>query len=296
MGRLAHELRGAVDLLQAEVGATLEEHEHAVGAVDRGFQQRRGDGALDGAQRAILAGGRTDTHEGRTGVLHDRLDVVEVHVDEAGGGDQFGDALDTREEHLVGSTESVEHGDVRVRDLQETIVRDDDQGVDLFAQGRHAALSLSRTTVALEREGTGHNADRQSASIAGDLGDNGGGTGTGATSLTGGHEHHVRTLERGGDLVDVILRSLTTDGRIRAGAQAVRQFATDVELGLGIGHEQSLRVSVDGNELNALEADLDHSVHGVNSAAADADDLDHCQVVLRCRHGCLPCIRPSTSS
>jgi len=119
---------------------------------------------------------------------------------------------------------------------------------------------------------------------------------TGAATLAGGHEDHVRALQRGGDFVNVVLRSLTADGGIRTGTQAVRQFATDVKLCLGIGHEKSLRVSVDRDELNALEADLDHSVHGVNSAPADADDLDHCQVVLRCRHGCLPCIRPSTSS
>jgi len=94
----------------------------------------------------------------------------------------------------------------------------------------------------------------------------------------------------------MILGSLTADRGVRSGAEAVRQFTANVELRLSVRHEQSLRVSVDRDELNALEADLDHSVHGVDSAAADADDLDHCQVVLRCRHGCLPCIRPSTFS
>ena len=34
MGGLTHQLRGAVDLLQAQVRTPLEEHQHAVGAID----------------------------------------------------------------------------------------------------------------------------------------------------------------------------------------------------------------------------------------------------------------------
>jgi hypothetical protein len=49
-------------------------------------------------------------------------------------------------------------------------------------------------------------------------------------------------------------------------------------------HQQRLRVGVDGDELNALQTVLDHPVDGVHAAPADADDLDECQVVLRCRH------------
>jgi hypothetical protein len=45
-----------------------------------------------------------------------------------------------------------------------------------------------------------------------------------------------------------------------------------------------LRVGVDRDELDALEADLDHPVDRVHAAAADADDLDDREVVLRCCH------------
>ena len=292
----AHQLRGREDLLQANVRTTLEEHEHAVGTVNRRLKQRGGDGALNSTQRTILARSRADTHERRTGVLHDGLDIVKVDVDEARGGDQLGDALDAREQDLVSGAECIEHGDGDVGDLQETVVRNDDQGVNLFAQRGHTTFGLRRAAVTLEGEGASHNSHGQRAGLASHAGDHGSSTRPGAATLASGHEDHVRAFKRGGNLVNVILGGLATDGRIRAGTQAVRQFATDVKLRFGIGHEQSLRVSIDRDELNALEADLDHSVHGVNSAAADADDLDHCQVVLRCRHGCLPCIRPSTFS
>ena len=94
MRGLANEERGLVDLLQTKVGSTLEEHEDAVGAIDGGLEKGRRNCRLDRTQSAIFAGCRTDTHKGRTGVLHHGLNVVEVNVDQARGRDQFGDALD----------------------------------------------------------------------------------------------------------------------------------------------------------------------------------------------------------
>ena len=59
-----------------------------------------------------------------------------------------------------------------------------------------------------------------------------------------------------------------------------RQIPTDVELDVGVAHQQRLGVGVDGDELDALQAGVDHAVDGVDAAAADADDLDDGQVVL----------------
>ena len=58
-------------------------------------------------------------------------------------------------------------------------------------------------------------------------------------------------------------------------------LAADVELHVGVAHEQGLRVGVHRDELDALQPGVDHPVDGVAAAAADPDDLDHRQVVLR---------------
>ena len=237
MDGLAHQLRGCEDLTQADIGAALEEHEHAVSAVDRGLEQRGGDSALNRSQRAILTGGRADAHESRASVLHDGLDIVEVNVDQTRGGDQLSDALNTGEQNLIRGTEGIEHRDTHVRDFQESIIGNNDEGIDLFAQRGHAALSLGRTAVTLEGERTSHNSHRQSAGFAGDACDDRSRTGTRATALTGGHEDHVRAVKRGSNLFDMVLCCLATDGRIRSGAEAVRQFAANVQLRLSIGHE-----------------------------------------------------------
>ena len=83
----------------------------------------------------------------------------------------------------------------------------------------------------------------------------------------------------------MVLGGLPADLGVGAGAEAAGELAADVELDVGVAHQQRLGVGVDRDELDALEADLDHPVDGVDAASADADDLDDGQVVLRCCHG-----------
>ena len=61
-------------------------------------------------------------------------------------------------------------------------------------------------------------------------------------------------------------------------------FRSDVEFDVGIAHEQMLGISVDSDELNAFETNLDHPVDSVDAAATDTDDLDDREIVLTCRH------------
>jgi hypothetical protein len=115
---------------------------------------------------------------------------------------------------------------------------------------------------------------------------------TGAAAFTCGDENHVGTLEHLFDLVGVVIGRLTPDPGVGAGTEATGELATDVELHVSVAHQQRLRVGVDRDELDALEADLDHPVDGVDAAAPDSDDLDHGEVVLRCCHErCLPSMR-----
>ena len=98
--------------------------------------------------------------------------------------------------------------------------------------------------------------------------------GAGAAALAGGHEDHVGALEDLLDLLAVVLGGLAADVGLGAGAQPAGELAADVELDVGVAHQQRLRVGVDRDELDALEADLDHAIDRVHPAAADADDLD----------------------
>ena len=119
---------------------------------------------------------------------------------------------------------------------------------------------------------------------AGDVGDDRCAAGAGATALARGDEDHVGALEHLFDLLAVILGRLPADVRVGPGAEAAGQLAADVELDVGVAHQQRLRVGIDGDELDALEPDIDHPIDGIDPAPADADDLDDGEIVLRGRH------------
>jgi hypothetical protein len=282
--RLGDELGRLVDLEQAEVGPTGDREQDAVRTVDGRLQQRTGDGHLRRGHRPVLAARRPDAHQRRPRVGHHALDVGEVEVDQPWCGDEVGDARDTLQEHLVGLLERVEHAHLPVADRQQPVVGDDDEGVHLVAQGVDAVLGLGGALLALERERPGDDADSQCAERPGDPGDDRRAAGAGAATFTGGDEHHVGALEHLFDVLGVVLGRLVADIGVGAGTEAARELASDVELDVGVAHQERLRVGVDCDELDALEADLDHPVDRVDTSAADADDLDDREVVLRCRH------------
>src|SRR5262249_4712099 len=68
--------------------------------------------------------------------------------------------------------------------------------------------------------------------------------------------------------------------------ETARQLASDVELHVGVAHQQRLGVGVDGDELDALQPRIDHAVDGIDAATADTEDFDHSQIVLRCTDHC----------
>jgi hypothetical protein len=79
----------------------------------------------------------------------------------------------------------------------------------------------------------------------------------------------------------MILGGLTTHLGIRTRAQASGDLTADIELHIGVAHQERLGIGVDGDELDALQAGVDHAVHRVAAGAADADHLDDRKVVLR---------------
>ena len=107
-------------------------------------------------------------------------------------------------------------------------------------------------------------------------------------TFAGGDEHHVGTLDHFLDLVSVRLGGIAANVGIAAGAQATGEVTADVELHVGVAHQQCLCVGVDGDELDTLQAGIDHAVDGVDTAATDADDLDDGEVILWCAsHQCI---------
>ena len=79
----------------------------------------------------------------------------------------------------------------------------------------------------------------------------------------------------------MLLGRLLADVGIRAGAETTRERATDVELHVGVGEQERLRVGVDRDELDTLQSRVDHPVDRVAATSADTNYLDHREIVLR---------------
>ena len=61
--------------------------------------------------------------------------------------------------------------------------------------------------------------------------------GAGAAAFTGGDEDHVGVLQRLFDLGAVVLGGLSTDLGVATGAESPGEFATDVELQVGLAQQ-----------------------------------------------------------
>ena len=53
-----------------------------------------------------------------------------------------------------------------------------------------------------------------------------------------------------------------------------------MNLDVGVGKSERLRIGIDRNELDPPNVLLDHAVNGVRASSADANHLDHGQIVV----------------
>jgi hypothetical protein len=206
-----------------------------------------------------VAARRADAHQRGARAAHDALDVGEVDVDQARRGDQIGDALHTVEQHLVGAAERVHQ-----RHAASPICSSRSLGMTI----RVSQLSRSEVMpasawlllpLALERERPGHHADRQRTELAGDGRDDRRAAGAGAAALARGDEHHVGAAQQFLDVVLGVLRGPAPDLGVGASAETAGSESRPTSSLTSASLINSAWASVlIGDELNALEALLDH--------------------------------------
>src|ERR1700675_1665976 len=115
--------------MQREAGAAGNVDEDALGALDGVvFEERAGNGAVGGVDRAIRSGGDGGAHHRVALAVHDGFHVGEVAVDDAGDGDDVGDALNGLAEDVVGDAEGVEETGAAFDSVHQALVRDYDDG------------------------------------------------------------------------------------------------------------------------------------------------------------------------
>ena len=133
---------------------------------------------------------------------------------------------------------------------------------------------MHRASTTFERKRSRHDADGERTFALGDLCHDRRRTRAGAAALAGGDEHHVGTGEMLLNLIAMRFSSLASDFRIAARAETAREFAADVDLETRVAHDERLCVGVDRDEVDSAQSGVDHSIHGVHSAATDSDHFD----------------------
>ena len=163
-------LSGFVDLEEAHVFPAFDVEDDRAGAFDRHIQQRAFDRPAGCLARPIFACAPTDRHQGGAAVLHDRLDVGEVQVNQTRDGDQLADPLDALAQDVVCHAEGLFDTGGLACNLQEPVVGDGDQGVDRALQGLDRVFGVAPALGSLEGKGARDHANRQGALLARDLG------------------------------------------------------------------------------------------------------------------------------
>ena len=271
-GQLLNIRRRVVHLEQSDIAGHIDDAVRRT--LDRGLEQRAGDGGLRSLHGLIVAAGTADTDMGDALILHHGLNVREVAVDQRRAVNDIRDALDRLLQDLVRLLQGVGHGRAAIHELQKLIVRNHDQRIHDLLQLIDAGQRVIHAGLRLETERLRHDADGQDAQILRELRDDGGRAGAGAAAHTAGHDDHVSVFDQFLDLVRVFIRGLLSDLRLRARAAAAGDTLTDLD-GLGsLAELQGLLIRINTDKINSDNIFIDHAGNRVITRTADADHND----------------------
>ena len=116
---------------QLEIGRAGHVEEDALGALDARLQQGAGDRLTGRVDRPVLAAAATQADERRARVLHHRLTSAKSRLTTPSEVIMSMIPSTACSKHVVDDAECIEHRGVIGENATDTIIRDDDQGVDV---------------------------------------------------------------------------------------------------------------------------------------------------------------------
>ena len=155
------------------------------------FEERAGDGAIGGVNRAIRTRAHRRAHDRIALAVHDGFHIGKVAIDDAGHGDNVRDALHRLAKNVVGDAEDVVETSAALDGVHQTLVGYDDDGVDGADQFLERLLGLHHAALAFEDERFGDHGDAERAQFAGERSHHGRSAAAGATAKAAGYKNHV---------------------------------------------------------------------------------------------------------
>lgn len=253
MDGLLHQRDRGCGFLQLQVGRTGDVDQCAMRTLDAFLQQRRADGDFRGLRGAVLSPSGTDAEQ--RGAAPRRIALTSLK------------STWMYEFEVIRSVMPCTPASSAVSAVLNAstmpMVRSDSSSSRSFGMTISASTSLRRFSMpsAAEAERCGPsklNGRVTTAMVSAPcwwphVPRNRAGTGSGATALTAGDEHHVGALKRLFDVGLVILRRLGTLFRVGASAQTTAGGIVQRDLDIGVGSQQILCISVDRNKFDALK-------------------------------------------
>ena len=117
-------------------------------------------GIFDGFAHTALTLAIACRHDGHATVFQHSLYIVEVQVDKTMNGDDFRNRLRGHRQRVIGLSEGIEYGQLRI-DFAKALIVDDQQGVHMLRHLLYAVEGLIDFLRSFEAEGDGDNADGQ---------------------------------------------------------------------------------------------------------------------------------------
>src|SRR5215510_2234466 len=155
--------------------------------------------------------------------------------------------------------------------MQQSLVRNGDDGVDTFAQLSQALIGLLHAPPPFEMKRLRHHRHRQRIELRRQGGDDRSAARTGAAAQTRSDKNHVRTFEHFNDLVGIFQRSFTPNAWIRTGAKAFCQATAQLNLDGRTRTLQRLQIGIRHQEFNSFNPGFDHAIDSITTATADAN-------------------------
>src|SRR5438128_2408002 len=285
-GRAPDDSRGRGDLRLDDLGDALrlgnrhvvparDVDQDAVGGRHIDLEERRIDRLFDRLDGAVVADGlalaKADHRD--AAAFHDRFDIIEVEVHEAGLRDDLRESLDRPHEHLVRELEREVQRLTRYQ-VQQFVVRDRDHRVGRVSAPLEAPFRALHPEFPFASERQGHNRDRQGAHLLREPGDVAAAAGARPATQAAGHEHDVRALDDRAQLLFGLARGFLADLWQRAGPEAFRNPTTEQDLLRGGDMEQVLRVRVASVQLGPDDALVVDAADRVAASTTEADNLD----------------------
>jgi hypothetical protein len=177
-------------------------------------------------------------------------------------------------QHVVGLPERVDEARVVLGDVEQALVRYDDQGVDVLSKKVDALRRRFEPPPSFTVKRPRDDGDRQDAEFSCDGSHYWSAASARTTTHSRSDEEHVEVLNRLFDLVAILLDGFRTDARPRSGAEPLGEVASCLNLVRCHVGGECLAIRIDGDELDALNTARHHVVDGVATAAADTENAN----------------------